>query len=173
MTVGKVKAINYSLIEDKDSEPYRILRDLVAQHHTDVAEANFAVAYRHGWKADKDGKLVLGKCQKASDLSRELADYDFIIILNSEVWNSPEFGHAEKVALMDHELSHAAVATDENGEAKQDDRGRLVYRVRKHDLEEFQAVVRRRGFYHRDLQEFAAVVVEKAKAPLFKVAGGE
>ena len=38
---------------------------------------------------------------------------------------------------------HAAIAHDETGEPKLDERGRTVYRVRRHDIEEFTDVVAR------------------------------
>ena len=57
---------------------------------------------------------------------------------------------------MDHELCHASVRCDKNsGEPMVDERNRLIYRIRKHDIEEFADIVERHGTYKRDLELFA------------------
>jgi hypothetical protein len=97
----------------------------------------------------------LGKCKKASDLDRELAPFDFVILLNRDFWLNPHVSDGQRQALLDHELMHAAVQYDENGDAKFDERGRACYRIRKHDLEEFADIVTRHGCYKRDIENFA------------------
>jgi hypothetical protein len=97
---------------------------------------------------------------KISDLQHEMVDLDFVILLNKEVWQSLGFTEEKKLALVDHELCHAARVEDEFGAQKEDERGRLVWRVRKHDIEEFQDVVKRHGCYKRDLEQFAAVLLK-------------
>jgi hypothetical protein len=47
---------------------------------------------------------------------------------------------------------------DSTGEPAYDERGRLVYRTRKHDIEEFAVIVERYGCYKRDLEQFAAAL---------------
>src|SRR6185312_8975695 len=113
---------------------------------------------------------VLGKCVKASDLQRELVDWDFVILLNREVWHDLRFTREQKLALLDHELCHAELARDEDGNAKFDEKGRKVWRTRKHDIEEFQAIVQRHGCYKRDLEKFAETLIKSKKATdsLFK-----
>jgi hypothetical protein len=51
-------------------------------------------------------------------------------------------------------------------EPKYDERGRNVWRVRKHDIEEFQAIVERHGCYKRDLENFAKSLLKKTETPL-------
>jgi hypothetical protein len=160
-----LKPVNYELIA-ADAEPYRLL-DGVRVWHGDLAEARIALAWRINLNPDADGRLVLGKCQKVSDLHKELADYDFIVILNREAWD--EFSDAQRLALLDHELSHATVARDQDGQPKLDERGRAVFRLRKHDIEEFRDVVARHGCYKEDLREFAEAVLEERKTPLLDV----
>jgi hypothetical protein len=91
-----------------------------------------------GQKKDKDGRLVLGRMKKASELDRELHEHDLVLLLNREMWKV--FGEKQRTALVDHELCHADEALDPNGEAIEDAHGRKQYRIRKHDLEEFAAV---------------------------------
>ena len=131
--MSKPKAINFELIDrDAQSEPYAVLDEMRGKWHRDIAEANIALAWRENLEADKDGHIVLGKCVKASDLQRELAEYDFVILLNHDVWG--EFSDAQRRALVDHELSHAAPSMDEDNVIKRDERGRPVWRTRAHDI---------------------------------------
>ena len=163
--MSKTKVITVEVIEE-GNEPYKILKK-VLKFHPDLHGAHIALAWRIKLKPDKDGHLVLGKCIKASDLQREFHNWDFIIVLNREVWEDSEFDDKKKCALVDHELCHAASATDEEGAAKWDDRGRRVWRVRKHDIEEFHAIINRHGCYKRDLELFAETLLKRRGAPLF------
>lgn len=157
----KPKKVNYTLIDPTDESGraiYARLEQLVAAHHDDLRDARFALAWNTAWKPDVDGRCTLGMCKRASDLDRELVAFDFVIILRREFWDSPNVGEVQRNALLDHELSHAAVACDKDGEPKVDERGRTVYRLRKHDIEEFGAVVARWGLYKRDLEWFVRQV---------------
>lgn len=169
--LAKGKAINFEIIHENDGkhepETYRILREVRDKWHEDIAPAKIALAWRKNYKPDKDGHLVLGMCIKASDLQRELREYDFVILLNREVWMDMDFTVAKKKALIDHELCHAAMQTDkETGEPKYDERGRNIWRTRRHDIEEFSSVVARHGCYKRDLERFAEALLKKRGMPL-------
>ncbi len=168
----KPKPINFELIPLKDGdhepEPYRILAEIRGKFHNDLEQAKIALAWRKSLKADKDGHLMLGKCVKASDLQRELAIYDFLILLNREVWMDMDFTAEKKKALLDHELCHATSVLDKFGMQKYDERGRAIWRVRKHDIEEFREVVQRHGCYKRDLELFARSLLQAPKLPLIE-----
>lgn len=160
--MSKPKKISFELIDpDGDHEPYRLMRDLRKKHHADLYEANIAIAWRKDLSADVDGHLVLGKCMKATDLQRELVEWDFVILLNKEVWGDIDFTVEKKRALLDHELMHAGRAYDNEGSPKIDERGRPVWRMRKHDIEEFQDIVSRHGTYKSDLERFADALLKK------------
>lgn len=158
------KKVNYQIIEDRESEPYKLLNEALGKWHEDLYRrgARIALAWRTRQKPDLDGHLILGRCVKVGDLQKEFAAYDFIIVLNREVWDSPDFGTARKLALVDHELCHAAVSyNEETGEPKYDERDRPVFRIVKHDIEEFRAVVARHGCYKGDLEAFAETLLKK------------
>jgi hypothetical protein len=70
----------------------------------------------------------------------------------------------QRTALLDHELCHAAVKLDKHGETTVDARGRVIYRTRKHDLEEFSSIVERHGLWTSDLERFAAAL-RKSQEP--------
>jgi hypothetical protein len=172
--MGKPKKINFELIPEKDGpkfdhrpEPYLLMDEIREKFHEHLTDARIALAWRKELKADVDGRLILGRCMKASDLQRELVDYDFVILLNWEVWHDPEFTKEKKSALLDHELCHAEVSRDqETGEDKFDERGRRVWRTRKHDIEEFTEIVKRHGCYKRDLEKFAETLLKKREPQL-------
>lgn len=143
--------------------PYGYLDKLVKEYHPGLATARIAIAWMLDVKPDRDLHLTLGRCKKATDLDREFREFDVVILLNAKAWK--ELTEAQRAALVDHELCHATVATDKNGEEIRDERDRLCYRMRKHDIEEFHAVVKRHGIYLGDIAEFLRSLHE---APLFK-----
>lgn len=161
------RKVNFELIPPESGhDSYRIMAELRSRHHKHLDPARIAIAWRKALKADVDGRLILGKCVKASDLGRELAAWDFIILLNREVWNETNFGDKKRTALLDHELCHAEIALDKKTlEPKYDERGRNIWRTRKHDIEEFRAVVERHGCYKFDLEQFARALLDKRAAP--------
>lgn len=143
--------------------PYHWIDTMVSANHTDLKEAKIAVAWLLDVKPDRDGHLTLGRCRKATDLDREFRDFDLVVMLNAKAWK--ELGEKQRAALVDHELHHAAIATDKNGEPILDERDRHCYRLRKHDIEDFHAVVRVHGIYLSDIGEF---IRQAEAAPLFK-----
>jgi hypothetical protein len=154
----KPKKVSYQLLDpaSEDGRPlYTLLGELVAAHHEDLRDARIALAWCTSWKADVDGIVTLGKCRRASDLDRELAAWDFIILLREAFWRDPQVTDHQRRALLDHELTHAGLKHDVHGEPVEDERGRKVWRVRKHDLEEFSCIAERYGVWKRDLETFA------------------
>jgi hypothetical protein len=163
-----LKKVPYKLIDrNENPEVYELMDELIAAHHPDLAsaDARIALAWRLGWKPSS-GKLKLGMCRLAADIDAALHGYDFIILLNSEVWK--EFSDTQRRALLDHELCHAGVCKDKEGEIKQDENSRAVFGLVKHDLEEFVCIVERYGCYLQDIEVFAKAALAKADKPLLK-----
>lgn len=158
------KKVNYVLIPEGE-DPYLVLAEAIVWHD-DLQQAKIGMAWRLRTKGDVDGKIVLGKCIKVSDLQKEFYDYDFVIVLNREYWLA--FTPEQKLALLDHELSHGARALDaETYAPMSDERGRKVWRVKKHDIEEFIDVVKRHGIWKKDLERFAEALRKTKASPLF------
>jgi hypothetical protein len=160
----KTKSIAYQLIA-RDTETgaplYERVYAIVDAHHEEISQANvrIALAWAKSWKPDIDGRLTLGKCKKATDLDRELSPFDFVILLNREWWLHPRTTEAQREAVLDHECCHMAIARDaQTGEPVIDDRGRNVFRMRKHTIEEFTEIVDRHGIYKHDVEAFARAV---------------
>lgn len=145
----KVKKVSYELVEQESpagKRIYPLVARLVEAHHEHLANARIAIAWCTSWNPDVDGRVTLGKCKRASDLDRELMPLDFVILLARWFYESGDVTDAQREALLDHELCHAEVVMDRD-EPKLDERGRIVYRTRKHDIEEFAEIVLRHGTY--------------------------
>ena len=155
---------------------YALLDDLVHRYHKDLRPARIALAWCKSWKPDVDGRVTLGKCKRASDLDREMAQFDFIILLRRTFWIDSRVTDLQRTALLDHELCHAARKFDPNGEPVEDERGRPVFRTRKHDIEEFADVVARYGIWQSDVENFAAALrrgmLKRPFEPCSECAGG-
>lgn len=169
------RKVSVDLIPHTDSngqitEPYEILEEILNEHHPRLfeVEAKVVLLWRRGWKPDRDNRLTMGKAKRASDLDMALANYDFAIQINAEAWSS--FDSDQKRHLIDHELCHCELVADaaEEGGWARNEHGRLVTRIRGHDLEEFREVVDRHGYHvHAALEAFAMTVLSSQKSTLF------
>jgi hypothetical protein len=148
------KKVSYELLPVAEHRSmYKLLARLIDQHHGELKDARIALAWCTSWRGDVDGKTTIGQCKKASDLDRELAPYDFVILLAKAFWQDVTITDRERRALLDHELMHATVTLDpRTHEPIEDERGRTVFRLRRHDVEEFAAVVERNGLWKHDLE---------------------
>ncbi len=151
------KKVSYKLIE-RDTEVGRAMyarldEELGQDHHEDIQRARIVLAWCTSWRPDVDGRVVLGKCRRMTELEREFHRFDFCILLNQAWWYDLKVTDEQRVAILDHELCHASpVIDDRTNEQKTDERGRLLWRMRKHDVEDFHGVLQRRGTYKRDVE---------------------
>ena len=86
----------------------------------------------------------LGKCSKATGKWRYLVDKDFVIEVFSGFWEPAT--QNQKEALLLHELCH--IISEEN------DEGEITWKIKKHDLEEFNFVVEKYKDWRPELSEF-------------------
>lgn len=149
-------------------EAYKHIDELVERYHPMLAKARLCLAWRRGEKLGPDGHLHLGKAGKCADLHRQLHEYDWVIILNRDAFGT--FTPAQRKALVDHELCHCRPACTKDGTQKRDAQDKALWRVRKHDVEEFAEVVQRHGLWKSDLEAFYQAAVSNAKAPLLDAA---
>lgn len=162
--VVKPPTIPYRLLTRKTHpELYERLDALIAQHHEELGKARIAVAWCTSWRRDTDGHIQLGKCKKASTLDRELAEWDFVILLAEWYWTDPSTTAIQRDMLLDHELCHATTKDDPaTGDPVLDARGRIVYRLRRHDFEEFLCIPQRYGLCKQDLVVWARAMAAAA-----------
>lgn len=155
---AKGRKVGYKVI-NTDTVYGRNLKLLVSDivhdvgEHDDIREARFALAWCTSWTPDVEGIIPLAKIRKATDLDREFVEFDFCILLNQAWFLDPLRTDEERRAVLDHELCHAALVRDaRTGEPSVDERGRKLYRLRKHEIEEFFGVIERHGLYKRNLE---------------------
>jgi hypothetical protein len=173
--MSKRKPVNVEIIKrtaetEAADGVYGVMDSIIASCRPDLADVAIGLAWRYGWKPNADGFLRAGFCKKRGDLDRALDAFDFVILLNAEAW--PEMTEPERRRLMHHELCHAQVCTDENGDTKFDTSGRPCCRVRKHDIEEFFEIAEVYGL-DSTINQIAQAAAQDADRPLLKLAGRE
>jgi hypothetical protein len=84
---------------------------------------------------------------------------DFVMLIDRNIWEGQSA--EEKLALVDHELSHMHFATEEDGETQKFHRdGSPWWSLRGHDVEEFCGVIERNGCWNEELVAMARVMIE-------------
>ena len=143
--------------------------------HGHLAEGAARVAFL--WCSDryaKNGRVVLGTCQlgpprgNAWNVARQRdqletwfgAVPDFLVTLDARFFAGALAADraAPALAVVEHELYHAAQKTDRYGDPAFDPDGRPVWAVRGHDVEEFVGVVRRYGLDTPGIRPMAAAI---------------
>ena len=126
----KPKQVNWQYIDQNEgSEPYVILNDLMATYHGDIQGAIILLMWRHNWKFDPENYIQLSDISKTADKYRELREHHFVIGLNKEIWEVLDDN--QKKAIIDSQLDRIAVAMDKEGNPKEDDRSRIIYRLKR------------------------------------------
>lgn len=144
------------------SEPKRIGEELIGKHYPDIVDSACRIEWVFRSEAAKHGgKLRLGSCKKISGQTAFLSQVGtvseayvepkylsyYLIEIAEDCWQ--ELSASQRVALIDHELSHIYLDHD-------DDEGWTLKTI-SHDLEEFAAVVQRHGLWEPGLAWFAKV----------------
>jgi hypothetical protein len=122
-----------------------IAKRLISQYHPWLKEAKIGFSFRDEAPTNK-GKITMGQASKVSPKLRVHLDFDFIIWLAKDVWDS--LAPNQQVALVDHYLSHCIWG--ENG-----------YTTRHPDIVEFWHIIERYGLWMQDYKN-NALVLEKA-----------
>jgi hypothetical protein len=142
--------VTYSVADDAEM----IAQELIPKYHAHLSDNGVTVRclFRDDLPKSK-GKIKWGEAKKITGLDCYLAaaERDFLVILlTQQVWQT--LTERQKFALVDHELAHCWAETDENGDLK--------LSTIPHDLEEFDAIVRRYGQWRSDVKNFAQALQE-------------
>jgi hypothetical protein len=152
----KVKKDRYALVPT-DDPAYRLMGEIRAASHSTLEGVDIVLVWERGIKPDRDGHYVLGRCRKVTDLEKQFRKHDFTILLNEEAW---AVAHEDmKKAVLDHELAHAGVCSRDDGEKR--------FYVRKHDLEDFEEIVKRHGLWNSQTQNFVCAALERSQLEIF------
>lgn len=151
---------------EQSDEIKQIAKRLIGEHHPHLKPAEIAYVMKKiepGKQAKppakrKGKKAIIASARKVPDLYRILCPYDFVLDVNEEFWSFMD--EAQREALVDHELCHCM----------HDDDG---WYIRDHDVEEFQAVIERRGLWQKELEDFVAAARADQKSLPFEANGSE
>lgn len=145
--MAKPKPVNWELIEDHDL--YNFVGNIINTYYNEINDIVYVLMWRYNVKPDQDGYLLLADISKSSDKMRELRPHDVIIGINKDIWNF--FDDDQKSMIIDHQLQRVAKCVDKEGEPKEDDRSRPIYRLRRKEvLENYH----RYNTTMRDVQEY-------------------
>ncbi len=142
-----------------DAQQARAIGDVLIgalEVHSEIRNANIAYIFREKMKT-RD-RIVLGKASKADGKLSFFAGFDFVVEINWQEWL--RLTDHQKLALIDHELSHCG--------REDDGRGGADWVLISHDVEEFSGIVRRWGLWHEDLQGFSGAVSHAQQLGMFE-----
>lgn len=168
--MSATKKVAYAIVDRKEGnrirEVYKLMEELRDAHHKHLAKATIAIAWCYTWKENKDGLLKIGDAKVAGEIERQLHKVDLIILLNDTTWNHSEFTAEQRRALMDECLCRLDISRDEEGQARLDENGRIVYVKRKPDMVGFSEVLARHGIWTAELERIAAIIQDDISRPL-------
>jgi len=136
-------------------EVQKVAEELINEHHVHLKGIRIEYVFVDK-TPNRAGKEVWGTMRKVNALPAYLASNDddkengyiepfFVMVISQPIWGNltPD----KKLALVDHELCHAGIKDDKEGNPKPT--------IIPHDLEEFTCIVKRHGLWREDVKEFA------------------
>lgn len=132
--MSKPKPVNWELIES--TELYTFVSDLIMRYHrgqdeADLTNLSFVLMWRYNIKPDRDNYILLADVSKSSDKMRELRPHDVVISINKDAWES--MSDSDKCVIIDSQLERVAVCLDKEGNPKEDEQSRTIYRLRRQE----------------------------------------
>ncbi len=170
----EIRPDEYSVAEEAAKIGLKLINTI--EDHAHLLPANIAYVFRDDELRSK-GKVTWAECilverilQSEKRWSRLVkwallqitkAEQlpDFLVLIDKNIWDGLDI--ESRVALIDHELSHAWYATYADGETQKfHEDGSPWWAIKGHDVEEFGAVVDRNGLWSPSLRDFARPVID-------------
>lgn len=165
---GSAIADSYFVPQAGEADPRPIMARLIAEcpefEDLRLGEATIMIVMRRDEKI-KQGRRILGTMNLPVFMGelRPFATWmlavicgrmlpDYVMILEAEWWM--EATPKAREALVYHELCHCHHAVDKDGEKRFTEEGLPIWDIQGHDIEEFNAVVRRYGAWKADIKAF-------------------
>jgi len=149
----KPRPVNWQLIDDQSIN--NISQNLISKYHSGrdrLDNINIVYMWKHNVKPDQDGYLVITDISKSSDKVKELRPHDMIIGINKVVWSL--LNDAQKNVVIDSQLERIAPCLDKDGNPKEDDKFRPIYRLRRPETLEDEKLVSRHGLNMQSVQSY-------------------
>lgn len=165
----KPKPVNWELIDNdttEDQELYRFVDQIKNEYHSGnngLQQLNIVLMWRHNVRPDQDGYIMLADISKSSDKMRELRPHDVILGINKSAWRL--MSETQKKVVIDTQLERVVVTLDKSNNPKEDDRSRLVYRLKRMEVIDEHTMTRRHNMTICKVQEF---VYDKLKGDFAK-----
>lgn len=127
-----------------DKHLIQMAQELIDEFHPWLKNARIGFMWRKE-APSSNSRTILGKARKVSDEQKVFLDYDFVIWIAKDKFD--QFELAQRRALVDHELCHCGWSDGE------------CY-IRKHDVEEFNIVIQRHGFWQDGLKPIQLLAIQ-------------
>lgn len=156
--MSKPKPVNWELIDNQSSEandPYKLLDNIKNKYHSGpnkLNDLNIVLMWRHNVRPDQDGYILIADISKSSDKMRELRPHDVIIGINKAAWRL--LSDDQKQVVLDTQLERVVICMDQADNPKEDDRSRLIYRLRRVEVLDDQTMKRRYNMTMSDVHEY-------------------
>ena len=123
----------------------RLAARLIQDHHNHLIDARIVYLFRmDDW--EKNDIMIGGSAKAVNQEGKFLTNFDFIITINYFLWNMAS--EAERVALVDHQLTHCNFRENSKGERR--------WCIIDHDVNEFSSIVSRYGMWDENLRKMEA-----------------
>lgn len=154
------------------SEAAKIAKGVIKDHHRHLTEVRIEWVFRDKHQTS-NGKEVWAKTRKVAGLHAWLSNESraldaapgepfFVVELAKDIWGVLD--KSQREALVDHELCKCLAEFNDDGD--------VALKVKPHDLEEFRAVVERRGLWRPDVTEFLRSAKAAGQLDLLDQAAG-
>jgi hypothetical protein len=154
-----------TLYEKAPETVYKQAQELVRQYHPGIEEAGVKVDYLFAFAPADDtgeptgpaikwrGLAAYGLCRILSLKDRAMGRGDAEIILDGDKWK--DWDPERQNALIDHELTHISIVTNQKGAIQTDDLTRPKLKLRKHDFEVgwFHSIAQRHGAHSFEVEQ--------------------
>ena len=138
------------------AEPVKeMAKDLIDRYHQHLKAAKIVYLFRDKAWPSQDGKVILGRARKRSDVDKLLGreNEDFLILIGKDKWTAAN--EEKRRWIVDHELSHCGALVSNKGVVK--------WIMKKHDVEEFYNMWQR---YEWKREEVKKLVFTPPRDPL-------
>lgn len=156
-----------------DSVTYEILSELISEKHQDLHTAGVSIDMLFAYAPENDAgertstalKLHGYACNAITRIvnlrNRVMGRGDAEIELDGDIW--PELTDRQRLAILDHELSHLVVSRNVQGEMILDSHSRPKLKMVLHDyhIGGFSEVAKRWGIDSSEISQIRAVMSSK------------